>query len=198
MVNYENGIIYKLCCKDPSIKEIYIGSTCSFKARKQGHKNDCNDDKRVQYNYYVYKFIRSNGGFNNFDMVVVENYKATDKKDLHTRERYWLETLQANLNKYNPTVSIEETKERAKEYSTDYRKTHKEDLREKAIIYQTNNREEILAKKKIYGEENKERVKERVSKPYTCICGSVIRWGNKSQHEKSIKHQTFLQLNINN
>jgi hypothetical protein len=160
MVNYENACVYKICCRDPLITDIYIGSTCDMKKRKQGHKQDCNNDKRVQYNYYVYQFIRDNGGFLNWCMVEIEKYKATDKQDLHKRERFHIESLGASLNKYIPIRSVEEIKGRIKECSIEYRKNNKEDLREKAVIYQINNKEEILAKKKIYGEKNKERIKQ--------------------------------------
>ena len=33
--------IYKIYCKDESIKDIYIGSTCNFKQTKNGNTNHC-------------------------------------------------------------------------------------------------------------------------------------------------------------
>ena len=38
MPKYENAVVYKLCCDDPEITDIYVGSTCNFKVRKHGHK----------------------------------------------------------------------------------------------------------------------------------------------------------------
>ena len=32
------GFIYKLCCIDPAIKEIYVGSTKNLRVRKNQHK----------------------------------------------------------------------------------------------------------------------------------------------------------------
>ena len=90
MVNYTNSSIYKLCCKDPTITDIYIGSTTNFTRRKQDHKKNTNG---VSCNIYVYRFIRENNGWDNWDMIEIEKYEATDKKHLETRERYWIETL---------------------------------------------------------------------------------------------------------
>ena len=35
--------IYKIYCKDESIKDIYIGSTSNFKRRKRDHRSRCNN-----------------------------------------------------------------------------------------------------------------------------------------------------------
>ena len=120
MPNYQQSIIYKLCCKDVDITDIYIGSTTNFKQRKTKHKNVCNNEKKRYYNSNVYKYIRCNGGFDNWDMIQIEQYKATDKRDLESRERYYIETLKSKLNSYIPTRTIkeyyEDNKEKVKEY----------------------------------------------------------------------------------
>ena len=46
MPNYSNSIIYKLCCKDINIKEIYVGSTTNFRSSKRENKKDCKDKNR--------------------------------------------------------------------------------------------------------------------------------------------------------
>ncbi len=137
MVNYENGCVYKLCCRNVDVKEIYIGSTCSFKARKCQHKGCCNNENNRDYNLYVYQFIRDNGGFINFDMIEIEKYKATDKKDLEKRERHYIETLGSVLNKIIPTRTD-------KEYYID----NKEGIKEKNKEYYQENTEQIKEQKK--------------------------------------------------
>ena len=37
--DYSKGFIYKLCCLDVNIKDIYVGSSTNFKERKKQHKN---------------------------------------------------------------------------------------------------------------------------------------------------------------
>lgn len=119
MVNYSNSIIYKLCCKDTAVSDIYIGSTCNFRTRKYGHKNACCNQNGNKYNMTVYQFIRNNGGWLNWDMVQIETYEAKDKHHLHSRERYWIEELKPILNVQIPTRT-------QKRYQEEYRKYNKE------------------------------------------------------------------------
>ena len=78
-VNYSNGIIYKLCCKEPEKKDEYVGSTTSFTKRKTQHKSICANETSNSYTCPVYVCVRQNGGLQNWDMVEVEKYQATDK-----------------------------------------------------------------------------------------------------------------------
>ena len=59
MVNYNNSMIYKLCCKDLSITDVYVGSTTNFTRRKTQHRHNSNSSpKYKEYDYKVYKFKR--------------------------------------------------------------------------------------------------------------------------------------------
>ena len=89
------GFVYKLCCIDPEIKEIYVGSTKNLRVRKGQHKSTCHNENAKEYNLNVYQFIRANGGWESWNMVEIERYNAIDKRNLLTRERYWLENLKA-------------------------------------------------------------------------------------------------------
>ena len=71
LINYNNIIIYKLCCKDPLITDIYIGSTTNFTKRKAAHKSNCNNENCKEYKFYVYEFIRDNGNWTNWDMIEI-------------------------------------------------------------------------------------------------------------------------------
>lgn len=166
--NYSKSLIYKLCCNDLQVKDIYIGSTLSFKHRKNSHKSDCCNPKSVKYNLKVYKFIRDNGGFENWSMVLVEQYEATSQLHLEQRERYWLETLQATLNKNIPSRTAME-----------YRQDHIEHKNEKS---------------KQHYEENNEKINEYKKKKFNCECGGKYTNSGKSLHEKSKKHITFCEI----
>lgn len=180
MVNYSESSIYKLCCRDVNVKEIYVGSTVNFIRRKHSHKNCCNNENNKDYNTYVYQFIRDNGGFNNFDMIEVERYKAIDKKDLEKRERYWIETLGADLNKIIPTRTIKEWYKDNKEVINEKRKEHYQDNKEKILEYHIR-----------YYKKNKEKVKEYREEKITCECGSIINKNHLARHQKSIKHKVW-------
>ena len=85
-INYENACIYKLCCKDTNITDCYVGSTTSFRSRKSKHKSNCNKENNKDYNRKVYQFIRDNGGWNNWDMILIEKPKVNDSYELHKQE----------------------------------------------------------------------------------------------------------------
>jgi hypothetical protein len=148
MTNYEKGIIYKICCNDVNITECYVGSTCSFRARKCAHKGNCNNTNGTKYNYNVYKFIRDNGGWDNWTMVQIEQYEAKDRRDLHSRERYHFEQLTATLNNNVPNQS---SKESYKKYCDN----HKEELKIKRQLYKENNKDQI----KLYRDNHKDQIR---------------------------------------
>jgi hypothetical protein len=132
-INYENACIYEIVCKDVSITQRYIGSTTNLIKRRNNHKSSCNNEKSKQYNQYVYQFIRDNGGIVNWDVVLIEKViDCKDNENLHKRERHYIESLKAELNKKIPLRT-------KKEYDVDNREKKKE--------YCENNRDEINGKK---------------------------------------------------
>ena len=80
-IDYSNTIIYKICCKDISITEIYVGHTTDMRRRKNRHKSDCYNKNTNNYNNNIYKFIRDNGGWSNWDMIEIERFEAIDTND---------------------------------------------------------------------------------------------------------------------
>jgi hypothetical protein len=116
MPDYTKGVIYKLCCKDVNISEIYVGSTINFKSRKDKHRQSCNNENNKGYNLSVYQYIRENGGFNNWDMILIESYPSENKRELEKRERYWMEELKASLNCVIPTRERKCEHQRSREF----------------------------------------------------------------------------------
>ena len=92
------SVIYKIYCKDENIKDCYIGSTKYFTNRKRRHKYDCSNINCMAYNYKLYKFIRENGGFTNFDFEILETFNTIDTQDLYKIEGQYMENNNANLN----------------------------------------------------------------------------------------------------
>ena len=93
--------IYRIFCKDANIKNCYVGHTNSFVSRKGQHKYNCHNDKRKHYNYKVYKMIRENGGWDNWNFEIIENIVCT-RKEASEREQYWYNEFQANMNSCIP------------------------------------------------------------------------------------------------
>tara|TARA_R110000803_G_scaffold109843_1_gene178206 strand:+ start:1531 stop:2070 length:540 start_codon:yes stop_codon:yes gene_type:complete len=172
-IDYSKGLCYKLVCLDPTIKEIYVGSTTDIIRRRQNHKGRCNNPNDKKYNLKVYQHIRAFGGWDNWKMVLIEKYSCENNLELGKREDYWKQYLKSSLNTYTPHIY-----ETRKEYIKEYRKE---------------NRQQQLEWEKEYYQKNKEKILEQKKQKYTCKCGSILRIGEKARHEKSKKHLAYIE-----
>ena len=167
-LNYQNSVVYKICCKDPEITDIYVGSTTNFKRRMSQHKTNCKNEKN---NYTVYRFIRDHGGFENWSVVKIRDVCCKDKYELVAEERKEFEKLGATLNSKYPQRSqkeyIEENKEQIKEKKKEYREKNKEQISEKGKEYREKNKEQISEKDKKYREKNKEKIEQKKREYYS-------------------------------
>jgi hypothetical protein len=176
-MDYKNGVIYKIVCKDKDITDCYVGSSCSLRSRKCAHKNSCNNENNKAYNYPVYRFIRDNGGWDNWQFIIIEKYPCEDKTELCIRERYWFEKLNASLNGRYPQRNIKEWKEDNKEYYEEYYENNKEHYKE----HYKENKQEIRKYQNEY-------YKEKLSVKVECqICGSVVNRKYLTKHKKTNK-----------
>ena len=99
---YGDSIIYAIVCKDKKIKDCYVGSTTNYDIRKARHRSACNNPNANAYPCKVYKFIRSNGGFKNFKFKILEEPDVITYRQLHARERHYVDKLKPALNKQVP------------------------------------------------------------------------------------------------
>jgi hypothetical protein len=100
--NYAHCVFYRLVCRDVSVTECYVGHTCDEVKRRGYHKTKCHNEKTKHYNYFVYKFIREHGGWDNWQLLVHEKLAVEDKIAARLRERYWTEHYNATLNSQVP------------------------------------------------------------------------------------------------
>lgn len=214
-IDYSKTIIYKICCNDVNIKEVYVGHTTDLVRRRQNHKDCCKYENRKEYNTYKYKFIRDNGGWENWSIVPVEDFPCENVNQATIRERYWVEELKPELNKHIPSRSnqewgkyyYEKNKDKINERHRNYNEKNKERLAEIAKNKYEENKDKINERKKEYREINKERLAEIAKKKYeenkqiinekrkekfTCECGSICRIADRAKHFKSKKHQEYL------
>ncbi len=98
-IDFSKTKIYKIVCKDVSIPDLYVGHTTNIVKRRSNHKDACCKEHNKEYNHYKYIFIRENGGWDNFEIVLMEDYPCNNVEEATRRERYWIENLNASLNK---------------------------------------------------------------------------------------------------
>ena len=149
MVNYNKSIIYKICCNDLKIKELYIGSTTNFTRRKNSHKTACNNINDRHYNIKVYKFIRDNGGWSNWSMILIDNVSCESKLELLKIEREYVEKNNSILNCYIPSRTNKE-----------YYQTNREQLLDYHMKYRQDNKEQIQKYKNEWNQKNKKHIQE--------------------------------------
>ena len=85
--DYSSTIIYKINCKDECIKDLYVGHTTNFVQRKYAHKITCNDTKSACYNVKLYKTIRENGNWCNWEMSILNFYNCKDQMEARQKEQ---------------------------------------------------------------------------------------------------------------
>jgi hypothetical protein len=156
--DYTNTIIYKLCCKNPTVTDIYIGHTTNFTQRKNSHKTSCCNENSKNYNQNVYQFIRQNGGWDNWSMVQIELKNCKDKREAELIEHTFIQELKATLNVNNPYGMY---KENPQQYKEDWYEENKDEILEKAKEHYEENKEQKLEYQKQYAEEHKEEITEK-------------------------------------
>ena len=163
-INYDRIYFYKLCCKDVAITDMYVGSTSNFTKRKQNHKKCCYQESNKGYNRLVYRFIRDHGGWDNWEMVLIEDAKCDNKLHMLKKEREYVEQLHATLNKQIPSRSEHE-------YNKQYKSSHKDDIDKYNKTY---------------------RDKHKDTKETCALCNRTYSILHKSDHNKSKSHQQAL------
>ena len=156
-VNYSDTIFYKLACRDLTITDIYVGSTTNFRQRKANHKNGCSNEKSKGYGFWVYTFIRGNGGWENWDMIMIHRQSCVDTHEAHTVERGYIESLGATLNSCVPGRTLQEIQE----YPAAYYEANKDAIRETHAAYREANKDAIRESSAAYREANKDAIRER-------------------------------------
>ena len=202
MPNYNKCFIYKICCKDANITDCYIGSTTNIIRRRTEHKSSCTCISNRAYNQFVYTFVRANGGWDNFDLIAIEEFSCETKMQQTKKERDWIEQIKPTLNKCVPsnyqTGEVYDQKEYHKEYYEnnkeaikEYQKENKETIKVKKAEYYENNKEAFKEYQKEYNEANKVQRAEYRQKEIHCpCCNHMIRINDRSKHYKTNKHIT--------
>jgi hypothetical protein len=174
---YQQGKIYKIV--SPHTDKIYIGSTTKqyLSQRLAKHKKSYNEWVKKQVHFVSsYEIFQ----FGNVEIILLETYPCNSKDELTARERHWMDQYNNLVNRIRPCVSREEKKIKKKEYI----ENNLEYFQEKNKQYRENHKDELIQ----YGKEYR-KIK------YDCECGSLnISKSDKSKHDKTDKHQTYLMI----
>ena len=182
-INYDNTHFYKIVSRDLNIPDFYVGHTTNFSERKSHHKSSCNNQNNKNYNMPIYKFIRENDGWDNFTMILLDTLPCENKLEAEKKERNYIETLNATLNKHMPF----RTNEERIEYKHNWHITNIERLHEAKKEYYQEHKNYTLDKAKTY-RDNTEKCKVWKNCITLCSCGFEYTNANKAIHEKSKRH----------
>ena len=94
--------VYKIVCKDPFIKDFYIGCTKHLKRREKEHRIVCNGGKNKKP---LYECIRNNGGWENWEFVILKTVQELE--NLFNYETEYIMTLKPTLNINGGTIRKE-------------------------------------------------------------------------------------------
>ena len=169
--DFTNCYIYHIVDKDGIVH--YVGSTSNFNSRKSAHKYKCNTEHDPNYNLDIYRYIRDNGGFDNFDIVPIRKIEnVTNKTELRIAEQDEINKNSNLKNKIGSYRSEEERIEQMRENSKKWRENNPEKNIENCKKWQENNPEycrnwaknnpeKVKEKNRKYREENRDKVNER-------------------------------------
>ena len=139
----------KIQVYDETIRECYIGSTKNLDQRVSHHKYTCANPDYKGHNLKVYQYIRKTGGFDAWQISVLESYTIT-KADAKIHERWLIEMYEAELNSRVPSKT-----------KTEYDIDHKEEKKAYDRARHASNREERNEKKRAYRAANRDRINEK-------------------------------------
>ena len=131
----KNSVLYIIQCKDKNIKECYIGSTSNFSYRKNAHKNSCNNSNCKGHNTKLYQFIRENGNWKNWGMIILKKIECNSLIDLIKQEQEAIDNCEYPLlNDGTAYISFEDKRKNKKIYDQKYKKNYNDKLKDDRII----------------------------------------------------------------
>ena len=84
-IDYTKMEIYKISCKDAAVKYVHIGYTTCFYKKKHDHKHNC----IVKPNEPLYSYINTYGGWENWEMKVLERISCANQVELDEKVNQW-------------------------------------------------------------------------------------------------------------
>lgn len=89
--------IYQIIDKNNN-EEFYIGSTNNISARKSKHKKTTNNKVSKRYWTKLYKYIRENGNWECFEVIIIESGECDTKLFMRQKEQEYINNMKPTLN----------------------------------------------------------------------------------------------------
>lgn len=203
VIDFSKTIIYHFVCKDATITNSYVGSTTNFTNRKRQHKHSCIKENNAHHNQKKYQMMRDNGGWDNWEMVPLEEFPCENNIQARIREQYWMNQLNPTMNTDRAYKTEEDQKKDDKKCEEDRKHRYNTDpefkkyRRSQAKVNYHKNKESYAPisdeqKQKTY-EINKER-RLNMSMEQQIWANNYSKWyAWKKKPYESILFQSFIQ-----
>ena len=171
--------------QSPNTDKVYIGSTFkTLKRRLNQHKKPTNGTTS-------YLVVDEGDPY----IELLEEIKVIDEDELHFYEQRYLElyTDIAVNEKSAFGVDQEKKKIQSKINGKKFREKNKEYVYKKNKKYREEHPEMCYIKNQKYYEKNKDTLLEKKKELFFCPCGGKYIRTHKVRHEKSQKHQKYLE-----
>ncbi len=96
-LNFSNTVLYKVVCKDITVKDLHVGSCQNITKKKNDIKTSVNKESHPHYNRTLPKFIRDNGGWDNWQFLEISKTPCLTRADAENRVRDKAVELNASL-----------------------------------------------------------------------------------------------------
>jgi len=153
-------------CNDLNVRHTYVGSTENFTIRKSAHKSKSNNPKYSHMK--IYATMASNGGWSNWEMVLIETRGFETRLEAKQLERFHYEQLNREfaLNMIFPQRDAAE--------------------------YYDSNKDAFVVKNKNYREANKDAISTHNNVKHACVCGGQYTHSNLQRHMKTKIHLLYI------
>ena len=106
-ITYVNTVIYKIVCKNTENTDCYVGHTTNIKSRKAEHKYASITEDGVSYNSKLYKAIRENGGWDNWEIIEIEIGRHVLSNHIENRKRIRRNHLVFELSSFGYGIVVD-------------------------------------------------------------------------------------------
>lgn len=186
---FDDIIIYKLSCKNPSVLPFYIGSTTDLYCRMATHKHWSKNTKKQ---CYLYKFIRDFGGYDNFKFDILAHHKNKTLKEKKDYEKQFIDMYKPQLNKQVIGRTLKEyTKDNREKINRQNMMSHYKHLEKRRAYLRKryhDNKDKYLPMMNETMKKNKKRYDINRKFKVNCLCGCQTNYSYRHNHRRGKQH----------